>query len=381
MSSTLLDPQVIDASTLIPKATSAIYMPIGIEGQMDNAGSATVATLYVINRIDEAATSFGVASSLYRLISAILSRGAGPVIAVPSKKGSAPLLADRQTAWEKMESDETIRIRLTDSETQADLAALAVSAANANLLYNKQIAFVGLASGTSKAALLTAATAIATGGLDPATRTCLVGPGVYDAGGTIRGGSFLAAAVASEVAKNSDPGNDLDLWNLPLLTGIEKSSDGLPVFRRKVAAGVAVDDYEDLLTGGVSPSQPSRVPGGVATTHLRTVYVVNGSYDAVYTRIIVDQIFLDVKAYILDNNFLRQGNTASVRARIKSGVEAVLTERQSWITTVAQPDGSQGYNVSVTASLDQRQVTVGYEGTVVRGISTVKVAANLTIPV
>jgi hypothetical protein len=95
----------------------------------------------------------------------------------------------------------------------------------------------------------------------------------------------------------------------------------------------------------------------------------------------VDQIFVDVRNYLLDNNFLRLGNTATVRARIVSGVQAVLAERATWISPVAQPDGSQGYNVTAVASPDMRQVTVGYEGTVVRGISTIKVAANLTIPV
>lgn len=381
MSSVLLDPRVIDASTLTPKATAEIFLPIGVEGNMDNAGTATVGVLYAINRVDESSDAFGPASSLHRVIKAILDRGAGPVVAVASKKGAASLLADRQAVWEHMESDENIRLRLTDSETQADLSALAVSCANANLVYNKQIGIGGLATATSKSTLITGATAIATGGLDPATRFCLVGPGVYDAAGTLRGGSFLAASIAAEIAKNADPGNDLDLWNIPLLTGVEKDVNGLPVFRRRVAAGVAVDDYEDLLVGGVSPVQPSRVAGGVATTHLRTVYTVNGTYDNLYTRIIVDQVFLDVKAYILDNNFLRAGNTVTTRARIKSGVEALLQERNTWIRTVLQPDGSQGYNVSVTSSADNRQVIVGYEGVVVRGINTVKVAANLSIPV
>jgi hypothetical protein len=194
-------------------------------------------------------------------------------------------------------------------------------------------------------------------------------------------GNFLAAVVAAEMAKNADPGNDLDLWDLPLLTGIEKDASGLPIFRRQVVSGSAVNDFEDLLQQGVSPVQPSRVAGGVQTTHLRTVYTTNGSYDAVYTRIIVDQIFVDVRNYLMDNNFLRLGNTATVRARIVSGVQAVLTERATWISPVTQPDGSQGYNVTAVASPDMRQVTVGYEGTVVRGISTIKVAANLTIPV
>jgi hypothetical protein len=380
VSSTLLDPRVIDASTLIPKATSQIYMPIGVEGQADAAATATVAQLYVINRLDEASV-FATTSNLYKLISAVLNGGAGPVLAIASAKATLPTLVQRQAAWDKLESDETVRIRLTDSVVQADHAALAVSCANANLLYNKQIAVGGMPAGTTKAALISAAAAIAGGGQDAASRFVLVGPGVYDDLGTLRDGAYLAAVVAAEIAKNADPSNDLDLWPLPHVTGIERGSDGLTIFRRKVVTGAAVDDYEDLLQGGVSPVQPARVPGGAITTHLRTTFITNTSYDALYTRIIVDQIFLDVKSYILDNNFLRSGNTAATRARIKSGVEAVLTERQTWISAVVQPDGSQGYNVSVNPSPDMRQITVGYEGVVVRGISTVKVAANLSIPV
>ena len=380
MSSVLLDPRVIDASSLLPRATSPLYLPVGVDGQADNAGTAVVGTLYVINRLDEANTLFGPASTLTRVISALLDRGAAPVVAGASAKGTTPTTVQRQVVWQAMESDSNIRIRLTDSEVQADLSALAVSVKNANLLYKKQIAIVGMPSGTSKAALITAATAIATDP-DGATRTMLVAPGVYDASGTLRGGSFAAAAVAAEIAKNADPSNDLDLWTIPLLTGIELDSAGLPVFRRKVVAGAAVDDYEDLLQGGVSPLQPSRVAGGVMSTHFRTVFLTSTTYDNIYTRIIVDQIFLDVKAYILDSNFLRMGNTDVTRSRIKSGVQAVLTERVAWIAPATQPDGSTGYNVTVTASPDNRQVTVGYQGTVVRGINTIQVAANLTIPV
>lgn len=381
MSSTLYDPRVIDASTLTPKASAGIFLPIGIEGQAGAAGSATVATLYAINRLDQAASTFDATSPLYRLIKAILDRGAGPVIASASIKGaSLPTLVQRQAVWAKFESDVNTRIRLTDSIVQAELAALAVSCANANLLFNKQVAIVGMPTGTAKAALITAATTIAAGGVDAATRTCLVGPGVYDFTGTARDGSFGAAAIAAEVAKNDDLGMDLDLWNVPLLTGVELGADGRPVFNRSVVAGVAVDDYEDLLVGGVSPLQPSRIAGGAMTTHLRTVYVTDTSYDNLYTRLIVDQIFIDVRNYILDNNFLRAGNTVQTRARIASGVAALLAERSSWISTVLQGDGTQGYNVTVTASTDNRQVTVGYEGTVVRGINTIKVAANLTIP-
>jgi len=381
LSSTLLDPRVIDASTLIPKATAGIYLPIGIEGQADTVGSANIATPYVINRIDEANTAFGPASTITAIITQVLNSGAGPVLAVCSAKGATPTLVQRQAAWAVFESDVNTRIRLTGSELQADLAALAVSCANANLLYNKQIAIVGMPSGTAKAALISAASSIASGGTDAASRTALVAPGVYDQFGTLRGGSYAAAVVAAEVAKNADPSNDLDLWTIPLYTAIEKDANGLDVFRRKVVSGSAVDDFEDLLQGGVSPLQPAVVGGGIMTTHLRTTYITNTAWDNLYTRIIVDQLFVDVKTYIYNQNFLRAANTDGTRARIKSGVEATLNARSSWVQPVQQGDGTTGYNVSVTSSPDNRQVTVGYEGIVVRGINTVKVAANLTIPV
>lgn len=381
MSSTLLDPRVIDASTLTPKVAASIYLPIGVEGQADSAGTGVLGVLYTINRVDEAYGLFGPASSLARLLKAILDRGAAPVIAVASAKGTVPTLAQRQAVWSKLESDVNVRVRVTDSELQADLAAFTVSLANADLLYNKQIGFAGLPSGTPKATLLSSATSIAAGSATGATRLCVVAPGVYDDGGTLRGGSFAAACVAAEVAKNSDPTNDLDLWDIPLLTGIELGADGRPVFQRQVVAGVAVNDHEDLLQGGISSLQPSRVPGRVSTTHLRSVYVTNSSFDNMYTRVIVDQLFIDVRDYLYDSNFLRRPNSEAVRGRMKAGVEAVLRERGEWVAGVTQQDNTIGYNVSVTSSPDNRQVTVGYEGIVRRGINTIKVAASLSIPV
>lgn len=374
-----LFPEVIDASTLQPKLASNIYLPPAVEGMEGTAGTGVVGTIYTINRVDEASGLFDPTSSLYQIVKALLDRGAGPVKAIPSAKTTTPTLVQRQAAWEKLESDETVRLRFTDSEVQADLAALAVSVKNASLINNKQVAIVGMPAATSKAALITAATAIATDTVG-AKRTVLVGPAIYDASGTLRGGSYTAAAVGAEVAKNADPSNDLDLWRVQLASAIELDASGIPVFRRRVAAGVAVNDFEDLLQGGVSPLMPARGGGGIVTTHLRTVFTTDTTFDALMTRIIIDQVFIDVRDWILSSNILRLGNTDATRLRVKSGVESVLNERNSWITPVTQADGSLGYNVSVVPSPDMKSITVGYEGTVVRGIQTVKIAPTLTIP-
>jgi hypothetical protein len=378
-----LFPEVIDASQIIPKPSADIFLPIAIEGAAETLGTAVVGVVYQITREDQSVAAFGAPSPLHKLVKCVLDRGAGPVLAVCSAKGDAvvPTLAQRQAAWEKLESDEYTRIRLTDSVAQADHAALAVSCKNADLIYNKQFCIVGMPAGTAKSALIAAATSIATD-TTGAKRAVLVAPSVYDETGTIQSGSFAAACVAAEISKNPDPANDLDLWPLQRVTAIEKGSDGLPIFRRKVTAGVATNEFEELLQGGVSPLQGARgIAQGVQTTHLRTVFTGDTTFDNLATRIIIDQVFLDVKQYIYDGGFFREPNTALTRGRIQSGVEAILRERNAWVAPITQPDGTPGYNVTVSSSADQRQVIVSYEGVVVRGINTVRVSAQLYIPV
>jgi hypothetical protein len=373
--STQLYPDVVDASTLLAKPSSPIYLPIGAEGQSDNDGTGIVGTLYTVSTISEARTLFGVASKLTKILETVINYGAFPVIAVASKKGSAPLIAERQAEWDKLASDVNIRIRLSDTVLQADLVKLADSCEDAELVQHKQVGFGGLATASDKTAHITAATAIAS------SRFCLVGPGVYDQDAALKDGSFAAAVVAAEVAKNADLANDLDMWDLPLLSGIEKAATGLPVFRYKVASGVAINDFEELLQGGVSPIMPSRTGAGAMISHLRTTYTVNTAYDALNTRLIADQVFVDVKNYILDSGFLRRGNTEPVRNALKAATEALLFERITWVSPVTQPDGTLGYKVAVIPSADMRQVTVSYEGRIVRGIQTIQVSGSFVIPV
>lgn len=372
--STQLYPEVKDATNLGPRFSQALYLPIGIEGQKDVAGSAAVATPVVISRPSDADTQFGAASSLAALVKFVLGRGVPVVTAIASASGAAPTLVQRQAAWALLEADLGIRIRLTDSVTQADLVALADSAENAELVNNKQVAFMGMAAASSLATLQAAAAAIAS------KRGVLVGPGIYDENGTLRSGAFAAAAVAAEVAKNSDLSDDLDTMPLAGFTDIERDTAGMPVFRLKVVAGAAVNDFETALVAGISPLRRGR-NGGVEITHLRTTFVTDTTMDALMTRLIVDQLFIDVRDYVEAQKFLRRGNTLATRNDLKAGIEALLQARSNWVTPLTQPDGSIGYGVAVQPSSDGRQVTVSYKGQVVRGIQTVLVDAQLVIPV
>lgn len=379
--SSQLFPEVRDISNVGARRAEAFFLPIGVEGQAGTAGTANVNQVYQINRPSDADTYFDPTSPLAALVKFILGRGVSPVYAVASvKSATAPTLAQRQAAWATLESHPLVRLRMTDDTAQATLVALAASCDNANLIYNKQIGFGGMAAGTTKAALITAAQAVAS------KRFIFVGPGVYDLYNNLMSGNYAAAAIAAAVAQNPDITDDLDLSLLVNLTGTELGANGLPVLTKRVASGVAVNDFEDLLQQGVSPVMTD--PGGLGArvTHLRTTWTgsppgSDTTFDALETRLIVDQIFIDVREYVTNNNFLRRGNTQENRDDLQAGVQAVLAERSAWIKGVTQADGTIGYNVSVNPTVDMRGVTVRYEGTVVRNIQTVDVDAELTIPV
>ncbi len=376
--STQLYPEIIDGTTLNERQAASLFLPIGIEGQADAGGSSAILVKQKISRPAAADTLFGAASPLGLVVKYLLDLGVGPVLAVASAKGAAPTLAQRQAAWQILEAEDDIRIRLTDSTADADLAGLAVSCKNAALLNNKQIAIVGKAAATTKAVYLTSADTI-NADTDGGKRTVLVAPGVYDQNGVLKSGAYAAASVAARVALNADFSDDLDTADLPRLTGIERDATGNDLFRSIVVGGVVVNDFEDLLQGGVSPLMPG-ITGGAAISHLRTVYQTDSTFDSLMTRLIVDQIFVLVRDYAMRFNQLRRGNTEVTREQLRSGVDAILRENSELLKTIVLGDGTQGYNVQVTASADERQQIVSYQGVVVRGISTVVVAGNLTIP-
>lgn len=375
-SSTQLDPQVVDVTNLAPLFTQSLFLPIAVEGQgAATGGTGVVGSVYSVDRPSKADELFGASSTLSTLIKALLNRGVSPIIATPSvMSATLPTLLQRQTAWALLESRRDVRIRMTDSALQADFAALATSCDNAALAQNKQSGIVGMPSGTSKANLITASGAIAS------KRVTLVSPGVYDENGVLKSGNIGAAYVAAEVAKNSDIADDLDTLHLPGLTAIENDAGGNPLFAYRIVTGALVNDFEDLEQAGVSVLKPDP-NGGVMIGHLRMTYTTDGTFDALMTRLIVDQLFVDIRAAVESSLFLRQGNTQVNRDKLAALVSSMLWQRRTWLEPKTQPDGELGYLVQVTPSTDNRQVTVSYQGTVVRGIQTIQVQGNLTIPV
>lgn len=367
-------PQIVDKSTLTGVFQSDQFMVVGVEGQKDVPGTATVALPVRVTTAEEANGFFGPASSLATLCKFLLARGLNYVWAVASASGSAPTLVQRQAAWVALEENPDIRIRLTDSVTQADLVALADSCEWAEGIQHKQFMFGGLGGVSAKATLITAAGAVAS------KRGLLVGGHVYDVNGNLLSGQYDAAVAAVEVALNPDIMDSMNGKPIGATAGIEKDvATGLPIWRYKANAGAPINDFQDLLTAGVSPYQQDR-SGQAAFTHLRTTWVADTTFDALTTLLIKDQVFLDIRDLLLDHKALRQTNNQDSRSLAAKIVEEYLKGHSDWVDKVNLADGTRGYGVTVVNGADGKSYTVNYFGQVQRGTNVINVNGTLTIP-
>lgn len=366
-------PRVVDKSSLTGVFVADSFLKVGVEGHMANDGDATIGLPVPITSYEDAITAFGNTSTLTSIVQFLLSRGLDEVVAVASDATHG--LDAREDAWEALADDPTIRIRLTDDDTQATLAALANSCEDAELIDNKQFMVGALAAPNSKSTLGAAAAAIAS------KRGVLVGPGVYDLDANLLSGGTLAALIGAEIAKNPDITDSLNLYNIPATAGIEKqATTGLPLFRRRANGGAPIDDFQDLLDDGVSPLMQSPL-GTAAVNHLRTTFTDDDTFDALTTLLIKDGVFLGIRDMLLSEGFLHQPNTASNRTLAASMTDTWLKAHNSWVFPIVLPNGNTGYGVTSTSSPDGKSFTISYFGNVVRGTNVINVNGTLTVPV
>lgn len=371
-------PEVRDVGSIAGVFNLDQFLVVGVEGQKDTVGTGVVGTPYLIADPADADTRFGPASSLGKLVKFLLSRGLNYVWAVASATNTLPTLVQRQTAWTVLEENVDIRIRLTDSVVQAELAALADSCEWAEAIQNKQFCVVGLATPSTSAGAITAASALAS------KRGVLVSPGVYDSNAVLLNGTYSAAFVAAEVAKNPDITDDLDTLPLPGTLGIEKDAvNGTPLYRLKAGAGTPVNDFAVLLAGGVSPLRQGS--GGTAEiVHLRTTYTTDTTFDALLTLLVKDEVFIRIRRALTNpaegNSFLRRGNTPDNRALAAAIVDSELRAMPG-VSAKILPNGELGFGVTVTASPDKKKMIVSYMGEVNRNTQKIDINGVLTIAV
>lgn len=366
-------PQIVDKTTLTGVFMGDQFMVVGVEGQKDAIGTAVIGLPVLVRSPDDANTYFGPASSLGGLCKFLLLRGVTNIVAVASDSAVLPILTKRQTAWAALEDDPRVRIRLTDSSTQADLVALADSCENCEQIQHKQFAVCQI--GTSvKATVIAAATAVAS------KRAVLTAGQVYDVNGVLLSAPYCAAMVAAMIATNPDITDSFNGAEIPATNGIEKdAATGLPVYRLRTNGGAPQNDFQDVLTGGGSPFQQA-ASGLAAFTHIRTTWTVDTTFDALTTLLYKDQVFLDIRDLLLGEKFLRSGNTAKNRGMAGALVDSYLKGHSDWVAPVNLPDGTVGYGVTVTPSADLKSFTIAYQGQIVRGTNVINIAGTLTIP-
>jgi hypothetical protein len=366
-------PQVVDKSTLTGVFQADQFLGIGVEGAAVAGATATIAVPYVVTSGDQANTLFGATSPLAKLCNLILGRGIGYVTAVASVLTGTPTLVQRQTAWTPLEENDTIRIRLTDSMVQADLVGLARSCEWAEGIQRKQFCCVGLASPSTKATAITAAGAILS------KRAVLWSPCVYDTNGVLMTGSSTAALAASVIAQNPDIADSLNNAGINATAGIEKDAATMPLYRLHAGAGTPVNDFQDLLTVGISPLKQDG-SGLAAFTHIRTTWTTDTTFDALTTLLIKDEVFIQLRNALVAAGLLRMPNTLSSRAFAAKIVDSWLKAHSDWVAPVALPNGETGYGVTTVPSVDLKSFTVNYKGQVVRGTNVININGTLTIP-
>lgn len=369
------NPRIVDQSTLSGVFVADTFLRIGVEGYMAVDGDATAGVPEVVSTAQEAADAFGVTSSLTQLVQFILSRGVNAVTAVASDATADPELDGRQAAWEALADDPGVRVRLTDSTTQADQVALAASCEAAESIDNKQFCLLAMATPSSKATLSSLAAAVAS------KRGVVVGPGVYNTAGTLLGGATLSALVAAEIAKNPDISDSLNTYEIPATAGIEKeAATGLPLFRLRSNGGTPLDDFQDLLDDGISPIQQA-ASGLAAFTHLRTTWTDDDTFDALQTLLIKDEVFLGIRDNLRANNMLRLPNNSDNRTLAAALTDAYLKSHDDWVEPTLLPTGTTGYGVTTQTFPDNSGFTLFYNGEVVRGTNRINIAGTLQIPV
>lgn len=370
-----LYPEIRDKSTLTGTFNQPQFLGIGIEGQALGTGTVAVGTPKTVTSSQDADTFFGAGSPLANLVKFVLKLGINSVRAVASiKDDDPPDLAARQDAWEVLEEDADVRIRLTDSAVQANLVALAESCENAEGIQNKQFCVVGLGTPSSSASAVTASTAIGS------KRAVLITPGTFDSDGALENGVFAAARVAAMVATNPDITDDLDTVLIPGTTGIETATNGMPLYRLHAGGGDPVNDFETLLQAGASPLRQGK-SGKAEITHLRTTYTTDDTMDALMTLLIKDGVFLGIRSELESQQFLRKGNTEDNRALAAEIVNQWLIEHGTWVLPKELPDSSIGYGVTALATSDLRGIVISWNAEIVRNTQTIDLSGNYTIPV
>ena len=300
-------------------------------------------TLYVLNRYEDAVTTFGQEENLTELVRLLLLNGAAQVRAVPVANAEG-----YEAAFALLEAEGDVALVLCDSTDVSVQQKLRDSVCAASEARRERIAVVCGGASESVDNLVQRA------GQINSERVVLLAPG--DAS------SLLAAAVAGAIAGESDPAVPMGGAELKGLGSLE--------------AQYTDNEIDTLVRGGVTPLE--RVSGIVSVVRAVTTRTKSGEVpDATWRELTTIRIVDDVIPTIRDAlraKFRRTKNTEQTRGAIRSQVILELENKLS-------REIITGYeNVTVQADTENPTVClVDFSFTVAHGLNQIWLSAHITV--
>ena len=302
-----------------------------------------VGTLYVLNRYEDAVTTFGQEENLTELVRLLLLNGAAQVRAVPVANAEG-----YDAAFALLEAEEDVALVVCDSTDVSVQQKLRDSVCAASEARRERIAVV--CGGASERV----DNLVQRAGQINSERVVLLAPG--DAS------SLLAAAVAGAIAGETDPAVPMGGAELKGLGGLD--------------AQYTDNEIDTLVRGGVTPLE--RVSGIVSVVRGVTTRTKSGEApDATWRELTTIRIVDDVIPTIRDalrTKFRRSKNTEQTRGAIRSQVILELENKLS-------REIITGYeNVTVQADTENPTVClVEFSFTVAHGLNQIWLSAHITV--
>jgi len=320
----------VDASAAV-NTTGASDNVIGIVAQADNG---TDNQPYAPLSYNDAVTRYGENSNLVKLMKTAMENGGNKFILVKVKKSDDYSL-DYESAFSALDLEEAVNIVITDATDPLIHASLKTHVYNASDNSKERIAIVGFAPNTDQNTVQTSAATLNGG------RIYTSYPNPLDSTGAELDGIYSAAAIAGQIAAETDP-------SMPMTNVQLKGFYGL-------AKKLTISEMDSLIENGVIPLQVRN--GSITIVRAISTYTKNdaGKDDTTWQELTTqrtsDAIMKDLRDD-LASKFARAKQNARTREAIKTEVVNKLLSYQDleWIENV-DPENDVSIEVNPTNPL------------------------------
>lgn len=293
----------IDASAALRSLSANDYViAIVAKGTADDTTLSLTEKAYAPTSFDDAILKYGADSNIVKMMEAAIENG-GKKFIIVRVDDSVPASPDYLSALDVLALEEAVDIVITDALNPTQFTDIKNHVVATSLDRKERIAIVGVDAGTDMATAITNAKAINSG------RVLTAYPNGLDANGAELPGFYTAAALAGQLAAESDP-------SMPM-TGVEL------VGFYGLAKKLKNSELESLIDAGIIPLQAQN--GAISIVRCITTYTKDSknaadiTWQEVTTTRISDYVFKDMRIR-LARKFGRSKQNKDTRDAIKSEV-------------------------------------------------------------